>query len=220
MRIHAILTTAAGLALSASPGTAQTPAPSGSVAGVVRDTARRALANVEIALRPGNASARTDSAGRFVIPSVAAGDYIVRARAIGYLPVDAEVHVRGSERAETEIVFKKAFTALNPIVVTATSSCSRYRIEGFACRRAQGQGVFLDFVDIARKHPEQLGDIFRGVEGFRVDYRVYTGGRPGSPLTKPGPVAVPVPEVGLRCLTVFVDGRARSLANQIPETPD
>jgi hypothetical protein len=218
----------AALALTLAASEARAQKPMGSIDGIARDTTARLLSNVDITIRPGNITVRTDDRGRFTFPSVEPGAHTLRARAIGFFPVDVDVAVAAGKRTSVEIMFRRRFTALDTVVVTARTSCARFTVDGFSCRRQTGHGSFFDFRDIAAMNADQVGDIFRHAKGFRVDYEpcrptpsgdciAVVRGSPTFYSPNGMPTAVPKSEVGLRCLQVLVDGRPVSVTNPMPE---
>ena len=63
----------------------------------------RPLASVRIEVEPGLWGAVTDLQGQFVVPSLPAGDYLVRARRDGYAPDSARVTVAPGRPASVEL---------------------------------------------------------------------------------------------------------------------
>ena len=51
----------------------------------------RSVPGAEVTMTPGNRTARADSAGTFVFPSVADGTYILRVRRLGFVAREARV---------------------------------------------------------------------------------------------------------------------------------
>ena len=84
------------LAISANDVTAQRPInPQGTIAGTVSDAATgEPRSSVAVLLVGTTRGAMTDDAGRFSVADVPAGSYTVRARQLGYRPVELAVSVR------------------------------------------------------------------------------------------------------------------------------
>ena len=190
---------------------AQQPAPGGIITGVVRDTAARPLAGVDIIVRPGDRRTRTDSTGRFTVGGLSADDYTVRARKLGYAPTTFDVSLRKAGRADISLVFERGMPMLDTVVVTATAgrTCSEFSLDGFVCRRRSGSGVFLDYTDIDDKDALYTADLFRDMKGFRETVRP----------TRYGPIRVVEANPPSGCITSLIDGRPMTGATIIPELP-
>ena len=74
--------------LLAQPAAAQS---GGAISGVVRDSADHPMPETDVVLIPAKRRARTDSLGRFEFRSLDDGQYVVRARRVGYLPTEWSV---------------------------------------------------------------------------------------------------------------------------------
>jgi len=181
------------------------------ITGIVRDTAKRPVANVEVTARPGAHRSRTDSAGRFTIGGLEAGRYVVVARKLGYAPVTWEVNLGLDGRVDVQLSFDRTLPQLDTVVVSADGSCSRRSVDGFVCRRrsAGSRGVFMDYNDIDDKAPIYTADLLNDIDAFRVDTRSSPSGtiRVASPARRGG------------CLTSVIDGRRVSLTELIPQRP-
>ncbi|WP_025409528.1 carboxypeptidase regulatory-like domain-containing protein [Gemmatirosa kalamazoonensis] len=114
-------TDAAKLAASAPP---RADAPRGTIAGMVTDPrgAPLPLASVTVAGAPQGAT--SDSAGRFVLPAVPAGEATVVARRLGYGPGTATVTVAPAETASTALTLSSAAVALSQTVVTGAAAAA------------------------------------------------------------------------------------------------
>jgi hypothetical protein len=183
--------------------------PLGSVHGSLVDSAGRAVSGAQVALFPSGREVRTQMDGSFSFGAVASGTYTVRARRVGYAPVAATVTV-ASAGVQLRLVFSKVLPVLDTVVVSERRECSRFSLDGFVCRRGNANGTFLDYMDIAAKNAAYRGDLFRGVDGFRVDYRPVRGA--------PEPVPVEVSQKGARCAKYLVNGKTPHLVmNPLPE---
>lgn len=176
------------------------------IAGTVRDSAARPIADADIIARPGNHRARSDSAGTFVVTGLDGGSYIVVARKLGYAPEQWDVKLSKSGRVELKFVLGRR-VQLDTVVVRASRDCPEFTLDAFFCHRSAGGGLFLDYPDIDEKETTLTGDLFRGIPGFRVTLRSTRSGRL---------VPVPVAHGGFGCIVSLVDGRPPSPANPIP----
>ena len=184
-------------------------ATSATITGIVRDTARLPVANVDVTARPGAHRARTDSAGRFTIGGLEAGRYVVVARKLGFAPANWEVNLGPEGRVDVQLSFDRPMPQLDTVVVSAEGPCSRRSVDGFVCRRRSGGGVFMDYNDIDDKGPIYTADLLNDINAFRVDTRASPAGtiRVASPARRSG------------CLTSVIDGRRVSLPELIPQRP-
>ena len=178
---------------------------SASIRGVVRDSAAVVLPNADVTVTPGARRVRTDSAGRFRIDSLEAGKYTVKARRVGYLPVEWTVDLSRSGRADMQLVLGGRLPMLDTVVVSAGRTCNTGSIEGFLCRRASAKGTFFDYTDIDDLDLYDTADLFQTVPGFAVDVRP----------TRAGPRRMPI---GRRCINTLLDG-VPARWNDVPSEP-
>ena len=192
------------LLLAATAGAQQ----GATITGTVRDSAARPVANADVVALPGAHRARTDSAGKFTITGIDGGSYTVRARKLGFAPTETTVDISGNGRLNVVLTLDQRMPMLDTVIVRADGSCPDRTLDAFTCHRRFGKGLYLDYTDIDEKDPVYAADIFRDIQGFRVDVR----------STRTGPVRVAVPS-NFHCLVSLVDGRVVSLANPIPTSP-
>ena len=203
-------TLAATLCLTTAslPARAQ-QATSGTITGIVRDSAATPVANADVIARPGSNRARTDSAGRFTIRGLDAGRYVVVARKLGYAPVNWEVKLEKAGSVDIVLSLDRSMPMLDTVLVSGDATCSRRSVDGFVCRRRSGGGVFMDYNDIDDRQPIYTADLFNDIKGFRVDTRTSPAGtiRVASPMRRSG------------CLTSVIDGRRVTAPELIPQRP-
>ncbi|HEU4418668.1 MAG TPA: carboxypeptidase regulatory-like domain-containing protein, partial [Planctomycetota bacterium] len=98
-----------------------TPAPAGSLTGLVLDLANRVLAGAQIAVRAssgsGEAGAVTDAAGRWFVADLPPGRYRVRAAAPGFVAATASASVSDATETQVETLRLAQGTTLRGIVV-------------------------------------------------------------------------------------------------------
>lgn len=209
MRKHSALALLALLALILPAATARAQR-TGVIAGVVVGEDGKPIADVEVAASADNARARTDSAGRFEIRDLDGGFYTVRARRLGYFPARLTTDLSKNGRADLKIELKVRPAFLDSIVVTASGKCSATGYSGFLCRRQREKGVYLTDDDIFDKNAREIGDIFRGVPGFRIEERPTPFGR----------LPFPLATHASGCLNALVNGRVVDPTNPIPRFAD
>ncbi|HEX3865785.1 MAG TPA: carboxypeptidase-like regulatory domain-containing protein [Gemmatimonadaceae bacterium] len=194
---------AAGIvALSARPAHAQRA----SVSGVVKDSAARPVANVDVVATPGNHRTRTDSAGMFNFTDLDGDTYTVRARKIGFAPVEGEASVSKGGHANMTLTMDHGMAMLDTITVVAGRPCPMYSLDGFVCRRHKGTGTFFDYTDIDDKAVPYTADLFQDMPGFRE----------GVVPTRYGPTRVPQLANGFGCIAQLVDGHPAGGAYIVP----
>jgi RHS repeat-associated protein len=95
--------------VSNAKGQGGDPAPLSVLEGSVKDGAGGALAGVEV--KTGKHSAATDRTGRYLFPSIAAGDWVVTAIKRGYSTAGVNVTLKGGVRTTKDFVLTKAAAA-------------------------------------------------------------------------------------------------------------
>lgn len=178
----------------------------GTIAGVVVDQAGAPIAGAEVFVLTQTNRGRTDSLGRFEISQVDPGSYRLRARHIGYLPAEASADVSRNGRAHVTIEMRVRPPALDTVIVLENGRCPELSFMGFHCRKRTGKGVYLTEDDLLDRGAVELGEVFRGVNGFRLEIVPTEFG------AKPRPLATR----GARCLNALVNGRPMGLTNPLP----
>ena len=176
--------------LGASAGAERAAMDSRSVIrGVVTDSTRSTLEGIEVYVVNSGRSARTDRAGRFRIDSLVEGPTELRARRVGWNPVDTTVVLVPHADISLNFRFRTPLSALDTIRVNATqAACKPRDFEGFECRKKAGLGVFIDPVRVDSINPRYIADLFDGIPGFR---------RVGKNV---------LPTDGDRCVTMLING--------------
>jgi len=192
---------AIGILIFASVARAQTA----SIRGTVRDSASRPMVNADVVLDPSGRRARTDSIGRFAFDSLAAKQFTVRARRVGYAPTEWTVDLSKSGHAEIQLTLGGRIAALDTVFVLDGRPCDAQKYEGFMCRRATTKGRFIDYADIDSMNVLYSADLLRDVGGFATVVRP----------TRIGPTRV---ASSSHCTIVLMNGAPTSWAS-IPESP-
>ena len=160
---YALCFTLAAIAVVSSRANAQGSA---SIRGVVRDSASRPMPNADVIVAPGNKHARTDSTGRFAFESLGAGQYIVRARRVGYGPTEWSVDLSKSGHADVQLVLGARIAILDTVFAIDGRPCEAQKYKGFVCRRATTPGMFIDYTDIDTMEVYYSADLLRDAGGF------------------------------------------------------
>jgi hypothetical protein len=175
------------------------------ISGVVRDPEGRAIEGADVYAFPEKNRARTDSAGRFSIPNLPSGYYHVRVRRIGFRPTEVTTELGGNAHVDLKIELALRPALLDSVIVQADGKCAAVSFTGFNCRKQRGKGVYLTDDDLADKGAIELGEVFRDVDGFRLETRP----------TRFGPKPIPYANHG--CLNALVNGRPLALTNPLPQ---
>lgn len=108
----------------------------GTVTGVVTDSATgQPLPAAQVSVQVAGAAtallgASTTSAGRYTIPGVPAGDFVVRVRRVGYAPAESRVTVRDGQTATVNFTLGASTARLDQVVVTGTAGGTQMRAIG------------------------------------------------------------------------------------------
>lgn len=156
----AIAVMGCGLLLSCSALAAQQP--SGTVVGIVRDDAGKAVAAVEISAGPDGRRIRSDSSGRFIFSALPAGEATLYFRRLAYTPDTATIDVPANDTTNLEVTLTVVAQQLAAVVVQESRE-HRRAIREFENRRKAGFGRFITRADIERRNPRQMSDIFRAM---------------------------------------------------------
>jgi hypothetical protein len=194
------------LLLSASVAGAQGGTTGGSITGSVVDDNGRPVSDADVFAPPASARARTDSTGHFVLSNLPPDFYHVRVRHIGFTAAEITADLGKGGRADLKFELKRRPVMLDSVVVQVDGKCPPRNYSGFNCRRRTGKGIFLTDDDIMDRGAIELGDIFRDMEGFRVE----------QVMTQFGMRPSPIPTRGNHCLNALVNGRIYARTNPLP----
>ena len=137
------------------------------VVGTVTDSTGAPLSGVEVYVLTSGRAARSDGTGRYAVGQLLAGPTRLRARIPGWEPADTSVTLAPHSAVTQNFVLKPQTATLATIKVTSVQDCPRQSLDGFACRRRAGLGVFRDAREIAALQPIYFADLFDGVAGLR-----------------------------------------------------
>jgi hypothetical protein len=120
-------------------------AQAGAISGqVLAEKSERPIPNARIEVRSTAFATRSDSAGRFQLSNLAAGNYVVVIRAIGYDSLVANVRLTAREVVDADFLMTSSAQTLAEVKVEAEGGLDRLRLAEFDERRTMGQGRFLD----------------------------------------------------------------------------
>jgi hypothetical protein len=139
----------------------------GTLAGRVVNKRGEPLAGATIQMEGTAGAAQSAADGHFALTGLPTGTQLVRARKIGYSAVEQAVEVQGDAVPVTIVLAD--FIPSMPTVVTRSDRTTDLLATGFARRKAQGVGFFLEGEQIDRG-PPSLGEALRMVPGLRIGY--------------------------------------------------
>lgn len=145
-------------------------AQAGAISGqVLADKSERPIPNARIELRSTTFATRSDSGGRFQLSNLAAGDYVVVIRAIGYDSLVANVRLAARDVVDADFLMTPSAQALAEVKVVADGGLDRLRLAEFEERRAMGHGRFLDRSVFEKNAASQVDVVIIGrVPGLRT----------------------------------------------------
>lgn len=130
--------------------------------GIVRDSAGRPVADVELRLNGGEVRARTSDAGGFRIAAVPVGPNRIAVRRLGFAPSLLDVTLRAG-RIDSLVVTLTMFAASLPGVTVQEDrdAYSRRLLPGFWDRRERGFGAFMTREQIEELNAQTFSDLLR-----------------------------------------------------------
>jgi hypothetical protein len=193
------------LLLSLVSGTNSIAQTGGTIAGVVLDEAGHPVSEADVYAFPEKNRGKTDSTGHFSIPNLPSGFYRVRVRRLGYRPTEVTTDLTSNGHVDLKIEIAVRPAMLDSVIVQADGKCAATSFTGFNCRKQRGKGLYLTDDDLADKGAIELGEVFRDVDGFRLETRATRyGPKPIAFATRSG------------CINALVNGRPLSLTNPLP----
>lgn len=116
----------------------------------------------------GGSPALTNDRGEWTLMNAPLGTRMLEVRAIGHFPEHRVVDVvEGAAPVRVALFTMKAM--LDTMRVTASRLSLDRRKSGFEERRRIGAGHYLTAENIARRHPFNVSDLFRGVPGLTLE---------------------------------------------------
>jgi carboxypeptidase family protein len=194
------------LLLSASVAGAQGGTTGGTITGTVVDDNGAPVRDADVFAPPSTARTRTDSAGRFTLSNLPADFYHIRVRHIGFSAAEITSDLGKNGRLDLKFDLRRRPVMLDSMVVQVDGKCPMRNYSGFSCRRRTGKGIYLTDDDVMDRGAVELGDIFRDMDGFRIE----------EVMTQFGLMPMPIPTRGNHCLNALVNGRVYARTNPLP----
>ncbi len=168
----------------------------GMVRGTIQTITGAPLAGSRVELWGTNLVTTAGDDGRFALDSVPEGSQTLVVRGIGFVPYRAVVDVLPPEPTVHDVSLAPFVAAMDTVRIIGNRASELWKA-GFDMRRTRGFGEFMDEVEIERRHPQQVSDLFREMPG--VD--VLSSGAFGRKVVMRGRNG------GLFCIpAIFVDG--------------
>jgi hypothetical protein len=143
------------------------PRPAGVIDGAVTDSALRPLSMAEVSVLRTPLRLLTNQRGEFRIIDVAAGQYILIVRRIGYRPVSQLIEVQ--ERDTLHVAYELDPLPRNLLdTVRVIAERTTADLREFEQRRQRGIGEFLSREQIARRGSLELVDLMRGFRSVSI----------------------------------------------------
>ncbi len=167
------------------------------IRGVVRTNDGRPLAGVEVRAGETAQVSRTDSAGRYALPRVAAGQTTLRARLISYSVVDTVVSVPSTGWVDVDVVMVRIAPLLAEVRAHGMQNqCDPNTVDGFRCRMQAGVGYYRGEQQLRAMKSKHFAGLFEGFPGIRLSPSRTPSGFTLLPGVRPS-----------RCLVTLVNGR-------------
>ena len=153
------------------PGEKLRPAPKVGGArfnGVVGDAKGKPLETARARII-GRRPAKTNSAGVFVLDSLALGTQTLEVRALGFVPMSRLVNV--TDAAPPDTIRMTSIKAMLDTIRVIGERVYNADVNGFEMRRRGGMGRYVSREDIDRRRPYDFTNLLYNVPGMRVSFR-------------------------------------------------
>jgi len=113
----------------------------------------------------------TDDEGRFRIPNVRSGPFLLRAARLGYRTTTTpRWRIQGGEVLQVEVRMDVDAVVLAPLEIKAARRAQPSPVlEGFRARMASGLGHFVTRADIEARNPSMISDMLAMVPGVHLE---------------------------------------------------
>ena len=136
-------------------------APTGALAGVVRDSAGALLVGADLSFAGTGLRTISDTAGRFRLTAVPAGSGTLVVRRLGYRARSVPVSVESGSTATVTVTLSRLPQELDPVVVEASRQVGARYLQGFYERRSKGHGYFVTRDQISTRQWSEMTDVLR-----------------------------------------------------------
>ena len=143
------------------------PRNTGTLTGVVLDELGKPVPAVEVAIAKISRTTRTDSAGKFILALVPAGNYDVAFRRVSYAPMVFMLEISRGDTTEAEVKMNVVAQEMTAIKVEEKPELIR-QLDGFEDRRRQGLGHYFTRKEIDERNPLVMSDMFRTIPGTMI----------------------------------------------------
>lgn len=142
----------------------------GSVRITVRTTAGAPIAGAQVRAVATGTVLESDERGVLTVPRVAAGGTWLTVRRIGYRPDSVMVNASSARTTDASIALTQVAVELGAVRVFGRQNLSG-PMAGFYHRQSTGSGRFFTYADIAKRAPNRMTDLLRGIPGIRIESR-------------------------------------------------
>ena len=143
------------------------PRPTGVIDGVVTDSTLRPIPMAEISVLRTPLKLYTNQRGLFRIVDVAAGQYILIVRRIGFRPMSQLIEVQQNDTLR--VAYELAQLPKNILdTVRVVAEGGSQDLRDFELRRQHGVGEFLSREQIGRRGSVELADLMRGFRSISI----------------------------------------------------
>ena len=202
----------AAIALSAESSAQATTS---ELAGVVVTETGDPIADVALSIGRTELATKSDAAGRFVFASAPWGQVRLRARAVGYAPVDTLMNLQSGTSYSVRLQLRRFVPQLDTVQVRATLAYgkpARYQHTGkfddFYERRARRPGTFFTREDIERSPATKVSELISSATGVTLAFRLSPKGlEPHLRIARCTGTGGPRRVGANQLLAVFVDGQ-------------
>ena len=177
-RLRCSVAVACCLAAMAVPRAISAQATTAALSGIVVNEAGEPVPDVALSIGQSEATARTDSAGRFEFAAVPWGQIRLRARSLGFAPKDTLLLLQSGLAYTVRLRLVKFIPQLDTVQVQASLAYgkpARYRHTGkfddFYERRAKRPGTFFTREDIERSGRTKVSELISSVPGVTIQIR-------------------------------------------------
>jgi hypothetical protein len=139
------------------------PAATGGVTGVVRDSSGLGLRGASVLVAGTTLRATSDTAGHFRLFGLPTGSQTLQVRRLGYRAAFIPVSVEGSATGTVMVTLVPVPRELDPVLVEASRQPSVRYLQGFYERKSKGHGYFITRDQIATRNWSDMTDVLRSL---------------------------------------------------------